>query len=81
MGDDQIIAHVPPPRYADADHRRMTRWYRQKGTSLSTADRDLRDPAATCIETEEELEAVHRLIAAGKPIPLQTAPGSKQPKR
>ena len=33
------------------------------------------------IETQEELDALHRLVAEGKPLPLRPAPGSKQPKR
>jgi len=33
------------------------------------------------VETQAELDALHRLVAEGKPLPLKPAPGAKQPKR
>lgn len=33
------------------------------------------------VQTQEELDALHRLVAEGKPLPLKPAPGSRQPKR
>ena len=33
------------------------------------------------ISTQEELDALHRLVAEGRPLPLKPAPGSRQPKR
>jgi len=29
------------------------------------------------VETQEELDALHRLVAEGKPLPLKPAPGQK----
>ena len=33
------------------------------------------------INTQEELDTLHRLVAEGKPIPLKPAPGQKPPRR
>ena len=33
---------------------------------------------ALSIQSQEELDALHRLVAEGKPLPLKPAPGSRQ---
>lgn len=33
------------------------------------------------ISSQEELDALHKLIAEGRPLPLRPMPGSKKPKR
>ena len=42
---------------------------------------DIAGVNALHVETQAELDMLHRLVAEGKPLPLKPAPGSKQPKR